>query len=451
MSKENTIYTCNVCGYQSNKWLGKCPDCNTWASLEEEVMVKGVSNHKSFTTKIPPAKLSEIKSISEIRISTGITELDRTLGGGIVLGSVTLIGGDPGIGKSTILMQASKELSKKGIVLYISGEESAEQIKLRAERMNIYSDNIYLVCETEIDEIENYIRDIKPSFIIADSIQTMHDPNLNSANGTVSQVRSCCSTLTKIAKTKNIPVFIVGHITKDGTIAGPKVLEHMVDTVLYFEGDRQYNYRILRCVKNRFGSTDEIGIFEMNETGLLEISNPSAIFLEERSIGSGSCIVPVMEGTRPILVEVQALVAPSHLPNPRRMASGIDINRMLMIIAVLEKRVKISLVGKDVWVNIAGGIKINEPSADLAIAAAITSSLIDTPITPNTVVVGEIGLSGEIRRVSQLEKRINEASRLGFDKAVIPNQNITKDTLAVNKVSNLRNAIDNILAGNISD
>lgn len=443
MSKKETVYTCNVCGYQSPKWLGKCPDCNTWGSLEEEIFTKQNKPVNLILDKTPPAKLSDIKPIDKLRISTGIGELDRTLGGGIVLGSITLIGGDPGIGKSTILMQASGELAKKGIVLYISGEESAEQIKLRAQRMDIENDNILLVCENDIDIINDYIDKYKPNFLIIDSIQTMHDNSISSASGTVSQVRNCCDKLTQIGKTKNIPIFIVSHVTKDGTIAGPKVLEHIVDTVLYFEGDKEYHYRILRCIKNRFGSTDEIGIFEMNEKGLECISNPSAMFLEERSIVSGSCIVPIIEGTRPILVEIQALVVPSYLNNPRRMCQGIDYNRFLMIIAVLEKRIKINLSNKDVLLNVVGGIKINETAADLPVACAIASSLIDTPINSDVVVMGEIGLAGEIRRISQIDKRINEASRLGFNKALIPNQQTNKDNLT--KVNSLRDAIDSIL------
>ena len=447
MAKKETVFTCNVCGYQSPQWLGKCPDCNTWGSLEEEVFTKQTTHHKSFAEKTPPAKLSEIKPIDKIRISTGIGELDRTLGGGIVLGSVTLIGGDPGIGKSTILMQASGNLAEKGAVLYVSGEESAEQIKLRAQRMNIYSDNIYLVCENDIDNIIGYIENIKPKFVVIDSVQTMHDSNISSANGTVSQVRNCCDRLTAIAKTRDIPLFIVSHVTKDGTIAGPKVLEHIVDTVLYFEGDKEFHYRILRCIKNRFGSTDEIGIFEMNETGLACIANPSAMFLEERSIVSGSCIVPIIEGTRPILVEIQALVVPSYLNNPRRMCQGIDYNRFLMIIAVLEKRIKINLSNKDVLLNVVGGLKISETAADLAIAVSIASSLIDTPINADAVAMGEIGLAGEVRRISQIDKRINEAARLGFSKAIIPNQPTNKEDGLIKAVS-LREAIDKIITIN---
>ena len=441
--KKETIFTCNVCGYQTPRWLGKCPDCNTWGSLEEETFSQKPTNHKSITEKTPPSKLSEIKPIDKLRISTGIGEMDRALGGGIVLGSVTLIGGDPGIGKSTILMQASGELSKKGVVLYVSGEESAEQIKLRAQRMNIVNDNIYLVCENDLETILGYIDDIKPNFVVIDSIQTMHNSELSSAGGTVSQVRSCCEALTKKAKTKNIPLFIVSHVTKDGTIAGPKVLEHIVDTVLYFEGDKEYHYRILRCIKNRFGSTDEIGIFEMNETGLECIQNPSAMFLEERSIVSGSVVVPIIEGTRPILVEIQALVVPSYLNNPRRMCQGLDYNRFLMIIAVLEKRIKINLSNKDVLLNVVGGMKITETAADLSVACAIASSLIDTPINSDVVAIGEVGLAGEVRRVSQIDKRINEATRLGFTQAVLPNQPTNKTDLT--KVSSLREAIDKII------
>lgn len=448
-NKENSIiYICRDCGYQSVKWLGRCPDCGLWASFEEDIL-----DHHQKAFSVTDAllgsavKLSEVSSVCDKRSSCGMPELDRALGGGIVPGSVILIGGDPGIGKSTILMQASKALAESGRVLYISGEESAEQIKLRAARMGINSDNIYLVCETNINIAMGFVDSVEADFVIADSIQTFCDPQLSGSGGSVSQVRNACSVLTYMAKTKNIPVFIVGHVTKDGVIAGPKVLEHMVDTVLYFEGDKQHNYRILRCVKNRFGSTDEIGIFEMTEAGLVEVNNPSSVFLEERTFASGSCVVPVLEGTRIILVEVQALVAKSYLPNPRRMAAGIDMNRLMMIIAVLEKKVNISFAGKDIWVNVVGGVKITETSADLAVAAALVSSNLDVPISKSLVVMGEVGLSGEIRRIQQIDKRVSEAARLGFEAVVVPNQKVvSKESVKLKKVSALGEAINAILS-----
>lgn len=363
----------------------------------------------------------EIATDGARRTSSGIGEFDRVLGGGVVAGSLVLVGGDPGIGKSTILIQAANHLSlSAGKVLYVSGEESAEQIKLRSNRIGIASSDLMVVSETDITAVEAHLSNIDAKCVFIDSIQTMHDPDLNSAAGTVSQVRSCTSALVRIAKTSGVPVFIVGHVTKEGSLAGPRVLEHMVDTVLYFEGDTHGAYRILRAVKNRFGSTDELGIFEMREEGLVEVTNPSEALLKERPAhGIGSVVTATIEGSRPLLVEVQALVAPTYFPSPRRTCTGVDYNRMLMILAVLEKRVGLGLGNKDVYVNVAGGIKIVEPAADLAIALAVTSSLMDRGVDSDVIALGEIGLSGEVRSVSQTQKRLREAARLGFGRAIM--------------------------------
>ena len=424
MAKTHTKYVCQQCGCESPKWLGRCPDCEQWNTFAEEVSAPTRPGSKRGAVNVfnPPKPISEITIGEHHRHGTGIGEFDRVLGGGIVPGSVVLIGGDPGIGKSTILTQVANNLSRTGeTTLYISGEESPEQIKLRANRLGVATDKLYLASETNIEQVEACIRSLKPGAVIIDSIQAMYDPALESAPATVSQVRSCTAILTGIAKSTNTPVFIVGHVTKEGAIAGPRVLEHIVDTVLYFEGDRHQSYRILRAVKNRFGSTDELGIFEMREEGLIEVANPSEILLSERPLhGPGSVVAATIEGTRPLLVEVQALVAPSYFSAPRRMATGVDYNRTMLILAVLEKRVGISMANQDVYVNIAGGVKVMEPAVDLAIAVAVASNLKDIPVDPNTVVLGEVGLAGEVRGVSQVDKRINEASRLGFARAIIP-------------------------------
>jgi DNA repair protein RadA/Sms len=431
MAKTRTKFVCQQCGYDSPKWLGRCPDCEQWNTFSEEVVARSTQSAASRGTAAlynPPKPISEVVVGAHPRRSTGIGEFDRVLGGGIVPGSVVLIGGDPGIGKSTLLTQVASLLSNDGkSTLYISGEESPEQIKLRANRLGVGTERLYLASETNIEQAEACIRQIRPDAIVIDSIQTMHDPSLESAPATVSQVRSCTGVLVRVAKESAVPVFIVGHVTKEGAIAGPRVLEHMVDTVLHFEGDRHQSYRILRSVKNRFGSTDELGIFEMQETGLTEVSNPSEILLSERPThGPGSAVASTVEGTRPLLVEVQALVAPSYFTAPRRMATGVDYNRSLMIMAVLEKRVGIRLAQQDVYVNVAGGVKIAEPALDLAIAAAIASNQREVAIEPNTVVIGEIGLAGEVRSVSQIEKRVKEAARLGFERAIVPASNTTR-------------------------
>jgi len=428
MVKTRAQYVCQQCGCVSPKWLGRCPDCDQWNTFAEEVVRPAAASKREFdSTRNAPRLISEVTIGADHRRRTGIREFDRVLGGGVVPGSVVLIGGDPGIGKSTLLTQVSSLLAGAEPVLYVSGEESPEQIKLRAERLNVGTESIYLLPETDIQQIEECIRSLKPGAVVIDSIQTMYDPSLESAPATVSQVRSCTAALARIAKGDGIPVFIVGHVTKEGAIAGPRVLEHMVDTVLYFEGDRHQTYRILRAVKNRFGSTDELGIFEMREEGLIEVANPSEILLSERPLhGPGSVVTAAIEGTRPLLVEVQALVAPSYFAAPRRMVTGVDFNRTMLILAVLEKRVGLSLAGQDIFVNVAGGVKVMEPALDLAIAVAVASNLKELPVDPVTIVLGEIGLAGEVRGVSQIEKRVREAARLGFERAIIPAHSVSK-------------------------
>lgn len=427
MAKARSKYVCQQCGYESPKWLGRCPDCDQWSTFSEEVAVPVRAGGKREVSTLfnPPKPISDIVVGAHHRKGTGIGEFDRVLGGGIVPGSVVLIGGDPGIGKSTLLTQVANLLSGDGrVTLYISGEESTEQIKMRANRLSIGTDKLYLASETNMDQVEAAIESLKPGAVIIDSIQTMYDPSLESASATVGQVRSCTGILIRIAKSSNTPIFIVGHVTKEGAIAGPRVLEHMVDTVLYFEGDRHQSYRILRAVKNRFGSTDEMGIFEMHEDGLSEVSNPSEILLSERPLhGPGSVVAATLEGSRPLLVEVQALVSQSYLTAPRRVATGVDFNRTLLILAVLEKRVGLRMGNQDVYINIAGGVKIYEPALDLAIAVGLASSMRDIPVDPSTVMIGEVGLAGEVRSVTQLEKRINEAARLGFERAIVPKHN----------------------------
>lgn len=430
MAKTQTRHVCQQCGYESPKWLGRCPECDQWNTFTEEVVAKVSAGSKREISTVfnMPKPITQITTGETHRHRTGIGEFDRVLGGGIVPGSLVLIGGDPGIGKSTILTQAADQLSRDGqITLYVSGEESVEQIKLRADRLGVLTETLYLVAETNIEQIEACINHLKPGAVIVDSIQTMYDQSLESAPATVSQVRSCTGILTRIAKSSDTPVFIVGHVTKEGSIAGPRVLEHMVDTVLYFEGDQHQTYRILRAVKNRFGSTDELGIFEMREDGLNEVSNPSEILLSERPLhGPGSVVAATIEGTRPLLVEVQALVGQSYFASPRRMATGVDYNRAMLILAVLEKRVGLSLANKDVYINVAGGVKVMEPAVDLAIAVAVASNLKDMPVDPNTVVVGEVGLAGEVRGVSQLEKRVKEAARLGFERVITSSHNTSR-------------------------
>ncbi len=417
MPKYKTLYQCQSCGHSSPKWLGKCPDCGEWNSFTEEEQITKLVKQKP----AQPVSLSEIIHSEESRYSTGIKELDRTLGGGVVMGSVVLIGGDPGIGKSTIILQSLNGLSKLGKVLYVSGEESPEQVKIRADRLNINSQEIVLLPETSLEGILSVAGKMKPQVIVIDSIQTIFSHDLSSTPGSVSQIRECATKLMFFAKKHGIPLFIIGHVTKEGAIAGPKVLEHIVDTVLYFEGDKGNPFRILRAVKNRFGSTNEIGVFEMMETGLKEVENPSELFLSERPLNvPGSVVTVSIEGTRPLLVEIQALVTASSFGVPRRTALGVDYNRINLLIAVLDKRLGMQLGGMDVYVNVVGGLKIDEPAIDMGIIAAIASSFKNKPINSEIFTFGEIGLSGELRAISQADTRIKEALKLGFKKGIVP-------------------------------
>ncbi|HEM5483460.1 DNA repair protein RadA [Streptococcus suis] len=428
IAKKKTTFVCQSCEYHSPKYLGRCPNCGSWSSFVEEVEVAEVKNERVSLTgeKTRPMKLNEVSSIQVARTKTNMEEFNRVLGGGVVPGSLVLIGGDPGIGKSTLLLQVSTQLSTIGTVLYVSGEESAQQIKLRAERLSDIDSEFYLYAETNMQSIRTEIEKIKPDFLIIDSIQTIMSPDISSVQGSVSQVREVTNELMQIAKTNNIATFIVGHMTKEGTLAGPRTLEHMVDTVLYFEGERQHTFRILRAVKNRFGSTNEIGIFEMQSQGLVEVLNPSEVFLEERLDGAtGSAIVVTMEGTRPILAEVQALVTPTMFGNAKRTTTGLDFNRASLIMAVLEKRAGLLLQNQDAYLKSAGGVKLDEPAIDLAVAVALASSYKDKPTNPQECFIGEIGLTGEIRRVNRIEQRINEAAKLGFTKVYAPKNSLT--------------------------
>lgn len=421
MAKKTTAFFCSECGYESAKWLGQCPGCREWNTFVEEPVTKTGRAVRITNTK-KPSLLKDISTKEEARMTTGFGELDRVLGGGIVHGSLTLIGGDPGIGKSTILLQVCKNLSDQGRkVLYISGEESLKQIKIRADRIGQFNDNIRLFCETDLELIEQTLRDEKPDVAVIDSIQTIYNSDVSSAPGSVSQVRESTNILMQTAKTENISIFVVGHVTKEGVVAGPRVLEHMVDTVLYFEGDRHASYRILRGVKNRFGSTNEIGVFEMCQNGLQEVKNPSEYMLNGRpENASGSVVACTIEGTRPILAEIQALVCRTNFGMPRRTAAGTDYNRVNLLMAVLEKRLGFHMGEFDAYVNVAGGIKINEPALDLGIVMAIISSYRDLPIDEKIIVFGEVGLSGEVRAVNMAERRVAEAVKLGFTRCIMP-------------------------------
>lgn len=434
--KQKTIYICNECGYRSPKWLGKCPGCNNWNTLLETLEAGEKPSAKLPSVKSTlnrPQQITEISYNNDPRFSTGMRELDRVLGGGVVSGELILVGGDPGIGKSTLLLQICENAGKTKKILYISGEESSSQIKIRAKRLGVNTENLYLLSETDVEIILEAINDTKPDIVIIDSIQTMRIDAIASAAGSVPQVRETTNALMKTAKSMNISMFIVGHVTKDGALAGPRVLEHMVDCVLYFEGDRQLSFRILRAVKNRFGSTNEIGVFEMADTGLIEVENPSKTLLEGRPTDiSGSAIVCAMEGTRGVLAEMQALVTPTGFGNPRRMSSGVDLNRVLLLIAVLEKRAKISLSNSDIFINVAGGLRIDETAADLGICAAIASSKTDFAVPNDVMFIGEVGLGGELRTVANLEKRLSEAANLGFKTAIVPKQSLQKITLPKN-------------------
>ncbi len=427
MKAKGNVFFCKECGYESPKWLGQCPGCREWNSfVEEPVVKKGKSIVKKSLSVSEPAKLKDISLNSDDRVETGIEELDRVLGGGIVPGSLILVGGDPGIGKSTLLLQVCQKLSSQNQkVLYVSGEESLKQIKLRAIRIGEFGDNLNLLCETNLEQIEEVIKTQLPDIVIIDSIQTMYKEDVTSAPGSVTQVRESTNTFMQLAKGMSISIFIVGHVTKEGVVAGPRVLEHMVDTVLYFEGDRHASYRILRGVKNRFGSTNEIGVFEMRESGLQEVKNPSEYMLSGRpEHASGSIIACSIEGTRPILIEIQALVCKTNFGLPRRTSAGTDYNRVNLLMAVLEKRMGMQLGECDAYVNIAGGIKINEPALDLGIIMAIVSSYKDRIIDSKTIVFGEVGLSGEVRAVSMAEQRIQEAVKLGFTECIMPSASL---------------------------
>lgn len=428
LAKKKVIFECMACGYQSPKWMGKCPNCGAWNQMEEVVEKKEAPSGRGMRTREQTAKvtkLNQVQNETTPRIQTSSPEFDRVLGGGVVQGSLVLIGGDPGIGKSTLLLQICSALSQKKKVLYITGEESLNQTKLRADRLEEDSSNLNVFAETDLEVIKEAVKQTQPDLVVVDSIQTIYHPDINSAPGSVSQVRESTQILMGIAKQMNIATFIVGHVTKEGQIAGPRLLEHMVDTVLYFEGDEHHAYRILRAVKNRFGSTNEMGIFEMKHSGLKGVKNPSEMFLEERSTNvAGSTIVPTMEGTRPLLIEVQALVTPTTFNNPRRMATGIDHNRLNLLMAVLEKKESYLLQQQDAYIKVAGGVRLTEPAVDLAIIASIASSFKDQPVNGMDCYVGEVGLTGEVRRVSRIEQRVQEAAKLGFKRVIIPKTNI---------------------------
>ena len=431
MAKDKTMYVCGSCGYETPRWMGKCPGCGSWNTLEEQAPVLSAAAVPAKANKQRPGtgakalRLDEIPEESSARASTGIGELDRVLGGGVVEGSLMLVGGDPGIGKSTLLLQASENLASAGArVLYISGEESARQIKMRARRLGVKSENLLILSENAMDAAEKRWEEIQPDYMIIDSIQTMYRPDMASAPGSVSQVRECASLLMRMAKTTGCAVFLVGHVTKEGAIAGPRILEHMVDVVLYFEGDRQHEYRILRAVKNRFGSVNELGLFEMREKGMTEVKNPSEALLSERAKNvPGSCVIPAIEGSRPMLVDVQALALQTAYGTPRRTTNGFDSGRLALLLAVLEKRAGVSLFNQDVYINVAGGLSLSEPAADLALCAAVASSVRECCIPGDWAVMGEVGLAGEIRAITQAERRLAECARLGFTSAVIPREN----------------------------
>ena len=427
--KEKKVYVCESCDYQSPKWMGQCPSCKKWNTFVEETYQAPTTVKNTRTSIISdssePVLFKDMEMPKYMRTTTGTSELDRVLGGGIVDGSVVLLAGEPGIGKSTLLMQICSGLMEK--VLYVSGEESKGQLKLRGERLEIEGNDVYFLTETNVDSILNYVDKLLPEVIIIDSIQTMFDPNCMSIPGSINQVKECAVKFIAKAKSKGISIILVGHVNKEGTIAGPKVLEHMVDAVLYFEGERIQSYRIIRAIKNRYGSTNEIGVFEMTDKGLSEVPNPSEMLLSGRPHGvSGSCAVCVMEGTRPIIAEIQALVTPTSFPSPRRATNGTDYNRLCLLLAVLEKRLGLKFSQCDIYLNVVGGLRLDEPSADLAIALALISSMNDKPIPENVLAMGEIGLAGEIRAITDLQKRINESYRLGFDTIAAPEKSLTE-------------------------
>jgi DNA repair protein RadA/Sms len=424
MAKPRTDFACQNCGFRSARWLGRCPDCQEWNTLVEEQPVREDSSKRRAMIGRPasaPQPITELEPTAEQRSSSGIDELDRVLGGGLVPGSVVLIGGDPGIGKSTLVLQALANLARSGLTLYVSGEESPEQIKMRADRLGACNPRLLVLAETALETIIEHARRIQPLALVIDSIQTVYTEDLGSAPGSIAQVRESAARLVQFAKAHGLACFLVGHVTKEGAFAGPRVLEHIVDTVLYFEGDRGHSFRILRAVKNRFGSTNEIGVFEMKEQGLQPVTNPSALFLAERPVDvPGSVVVASVEGTRPILVELQALVSPTALGTPRRTTLGLDHNRVALLIAILEKKMGLQLAGHDIFLNVAGGVRIDEPATDLGAIVAVASSFLDRPVDPHTLVIGEVGLAGEVRAVGQIEARVREGAKLGFRRCVLP-------------------------------
>lgn len=437
---KGSVFFCGECGYESTKWLGKCPACGSWNTMLEQKKISSVPsiNNLAYAHAIP---LADVTTTASGRVSSGIGELDRVLGGGIVPGSVTLLGGDPGIGKSTLLMQTAAELTKQGTVLYVTGEESASQLKLRAERLGVGGDMLILA-ENDLSAIESEVDRVKPAYVMIDSIQTMYSADCSGSNGSTSQIREATSLITRMAKRTGAATFIVGHVTKDGAIAGPRILEHMVDTVLYFEGDRQDSFRLLRSVKNRFGSTDEIGVFEMRSTGMAEISDPSTLFITGTDL-PGCAVTCAMEGTRPMMVEVQALLSTSPFSNPRRMAAGLDNNRLVLLLAVLEKKAGLRFYDKDVYTNVVGGIRLDERACDLAVAMCIAGAGADIALPPRTAILGELSLTGEVRPVNRLDKRIQECARLGFSHIVAPNSDTLPrvDGLNYTRVKNIREAL----------
>ena len=437
---KDSVFFCGECGYESTKWLGKCPACGSWNTMLEQKKISSIPsiNNLTYAHAIP---LADVTTTASGRVSSGIGELDRVLGGGIVPGSVTLLGGDPGIGKSTLLMQTAAELTKQGTVLYVTGEESASQLKLRAERLGVGGDMLILA-ENDLSAIESEVDRVKPAYVMIDSIQTMYSADCSGTNGSTSQIREATSLITRMAKRTGAATFIVGHVTKDGAIAGPRILEHMVDTVLYFEGDRQDSFRLLRSVKNRFGSTDEIGVFEMRSTGMAEISDPSTLFITGTDL-PGCAVTCAMEGTRPMMVEVQALLSTSPFSNPRRMAAGLDNNRLVLLLAVLEKKAGLRFYDKDVYTNVVGGIRLDERACDLAVAMCIAGAGADIALPPRTAILGELSLTGEVRPVNRLDKRIQECARLGFSHIVVPNSDTLPkiDGLNYTRVKNIREAL----------
>ena len=448
-SKIKSVYICNECGYESPKWYGKCPSCGEWNTMNEEIkqQTSSVISKAKINNYVPAIQINEISTTDEIRYNTGLSELDRVLGGGIVKGSLVLLGGDPGIGKSTILLQICQHLGADHKILYVSGEESKRQLKLRASRLNVDNNNLYILTQTDVELISETIRQDKPDLVMIDSIQTMSLNELQSSPGSITQVRECTNYLMRVAKSLDIPVIIVGHVNKEGSIAGPKVLEHVVDAVLHFEGDKQMSYRILRAVKNRYGSTNEIGVFQMTDSGLIEVENPSMMLLSGRPKNvSGTCVACAMEGTRPILAEIQGLATTTGYGNPRRMATGFDYNRMSLILAVLEKRAGYYFSNTDTYINVVGGLRLDETAIDIAVAMALVSSLKDVVIPENSIAIGEIGLAGEIRAVNHIVQRVTEAKRLGFERIVVPYHNLKdlkniKDVEIVG-VNNIRQAFE---------